>query len=110
MSLITVPCSHFVLDYYGSPGIKVTPNVKGDIAEVIVETWVTGPGEWVKFTIDSQTLHSKVIDGYAQSTFLLNKVRLWDGVDDPTYTLLTPNCTVVMKWKQNLAVEHSLLT
>lgn len=83
VSLITVPCSHFVLDYYGSPGIKVTPNVKGDIAEVIVETWVTGPGEWVKFTIDSQTLHSKVIDGYAQSTFLLNKVRLWDGVDDP---------------------------
>lgn len=85
VKLILVPHEHFVLDYYGAPGLKVTPAVSLEEkkAEVTVEAWVTGNASVVHFTIDGKTISSHVENGYAAVDFTLENVRLWDGLDDP---------------------------
>ena len=46
VNLISVPSAHFDLDYYGGPGIKVTPRLTEDgCAEFAVESFVTNPEE-----------------------------------------------------------------
>lgn len=40
VNLILVPEVHFDLDFYGAPGLKVTPVVKGKDAEIKLESWV----------------------------------------------------------------------
>ena len=41
VNLIAVSRSHFELDHYGTPGLKITPMVDGNMAHVEIETWVT---------------------------------------------------------------------
>lgn len=81
--LITVPSSHFDLSYSGAPGIKVTPEVKGDAAEVKVETWIQGEAESVVYEINDEKKEATVTDGYAQTSFRIENVHLWDGIKDP---------------------------
>lgn len=42
VSVICVPEAHFDLDFYGGPGIQVTPVVKGNAAEVEIKGFFTG--------------------------------------------------------------------
>ena len=53
MNLICVPDSHFDLDYYGGPGIAITPTVNGSDATVKVETFVTNlkEGQTIRYTV-----------------------------------------------------------
>lgn len=83
--LLCVPTTHFALGYHGAPGIRVTPKLSADFksAEIVVEAWVEGPAEHVRFTLGDQTLDAKVLDGHAESVFHLENVHLWDGLDDP---------------------------
>lgn len=84
--LLTVPKTHFALDYHGGPAVKVTPKLSDDLkrAEVTVEAWVTGtPDAAVKFTVDKREQSVVCRDGYAQAVFYLEDVRLWDGLEDP---------------------------
>ena len=82
--LVTVPCEHFSLDYYGGDGIKVTPMVSEDlsIAEVTIETWQTGNSS-VTIRIDDQTQTVPSADGYAKAVFTLGTPHLWNGCKDP---------------------------
>lgn len=83
--LIQVPENHFVLDYYGAPGIRVTPRLFDDNrkAEVSVEVWVSGKADSVELTVDGMTAHVPVENGYACALFTIENVHLWDGVNDP---------------------------
>lgn len=88
--LITVPESHFSMDYYGGNGIKVTSEVTlaekaGEAASavVIVEIWADGSAERVTVTVADETRQAEVTDGYAKAEFRLEAVHLWDGMDDP---------------------------
>ena len=83
--LITVPAAHFALDYYGGPGLKVTPAVGLDArtAAVTVEAWVSGEAASVTFFTAGQTLSAPVENGHASAVFTLENVHLWDGVEDP---------------------------
>ncbi len=83
--LITVPAAHFALDYYGGPGLKVTPAVDLDTrtAAVTVEAWITGEAASVTFSTAGQTLTAPVENGHASAVFTLENVHLWDGVEDP---------------------------
>lgn len=85
MHLITVPAAHFALDYYGGPGLKVTPAVDLDArtAAVTVEAWVSGEAASVTFSTAGQTLSAPVENGHASAVFTLENVHLWDGVEDP---------------------------
>lgn len=82
---LIVPAAHFRLDYYGGSGIRVTPKLSDDLksAEVTVEAWVNGLADHVKFTVGDKISDAEVVDGYAQSVFVLDPVHLWNGTDDP---------------------------
>ena len=86
VNLICVPESHFDLDYYGTPGIKVTPTMEGTDAKVAVETFLTGrkEGQNVRYTLKNQD--SKVIgtfEGGAKANFRIQNAHLWNGRKDP---------------------------
>lgn len=86
VALITVSQEHFELIKDGTPGIRITPEVKGSKAVVVVETWQVG-GDRVRFTVtgNGQTVTAEipVEEGSAGAALELEDVRLWDGVRDP---------------------------
>lgn len=76
VTLIGVEKNHFDLDYYGAPGIQITPVVNGDKADVNVKTYITGGGE-VKVTVNGETKTGTEVD------FIIDNPHLWNGVADP---------------------------
>ena len=81
--MLIVPEEHFTVDYYGTPGISVTPLLEETYAKVTVKAFVQN-GKMVRFTIDGVgSMESEVISGSAQAEFMIEKVHLWDGVKDP---------------------------
>lgn len=56
VNLISVPDSRFDLDYYGGPGIKVTPKPTEDGGAIFeIESFVTKPEDLTKFGKKSPT-------------------------------------------------------
>lgn len=84
VNLIVVPETHFDLDYFGTPGIKVTPTVdlEKKSAAVTVEAW-TSADDQVTFTIGEQSQTVLSLKKHAQATFTIENVHLWDGLKDP---------------------------
>ncbi len=80
--LLEVSKKHFELVKDGTPGIKVTPVVSGKNGEVTIESWQNGEGI-VRFSIDGQCKEVQSENGYAKTSFEINDVHLWDGIDDP---------------------------
>ncbi|WP_297141441.1 glycoside hydrolase family 2 TIM barrel-domain containing protein [uncultured Eubacterium sp.] len=76
VTLIGVEKNHFDLDYYGAPGIQITPVVNGDKADVNVKTYITGGGE-VRVTVNGETKTGTEVD------FIVDNPHLWNGVVDP---------------------------
>lgn len=85
VNLITVPETHFELDYFGTPGIKVTPvvDLNAKKATVTVEAWVSGSASSVTFEVNGETISSSVTESHAQAEFVIENVHLWDGINDP---------------------------
>lgn len=84
VNLIVVPEAHFELDYCGTPGIKVTPQVDlGNYSAVVtVEAWVSANVP-VTFTADGQSKTVSPVEKHAQAVFTIENVHLWDGLNDP---------------------------
>ena len=81
--LLVLPEEHFTVDYYGTPGISVTPVMEETKAKVKVQAFVQ-KGETVRFTIDGEgSREVSVINGIAQTEFIIENAHLWDGVKDP---------------------------
>ena len=78
VNLIVVPAEHFELLKDGTPGIKVTPivDLENKRATVTVETWHNASS--VDITVDGET---KTVENTAE--FVIENVRLWDGINDP---------------------------
>ena len=82
VEIVVVSKSHFDLDHFGGPGIKVTPEVKGKDADIRVETWANAEGD-VKVTL-LDAAGKVVAEGNGTNTVLnVKNVHLWDGVADP---------------------------
>ena len=86
VNLICVPESHFDLDYYGTPGIKVTPTMEGSDARVAVEVFLTNrkEGQTVRYSLMNKD--GKVIgtyEGGSKANFRIQKAHLWQGRKDP---------------------------
>lgn len=87
--LIAVPESHFDLDCWGGPGIKVTPVISGDEAEVEIEVFLTNAkqGQNLLYTIkdrEGNTIAEECKTAEETSClFRIPRVHLWDGVKDP---------------------------
>lgn len=82
VQLLLLPPEHFEVCKDGTPGIKVTPVVKGSAAEVTVETWQNGEGT-VSFRFGDEVYTAESRNGHASVTFPIGNVHLWDGVNDP---------------------------
>lgn len=83
VNLIIVPKTHFALGYYGGNGIKITPVINNDVANVTVEAWLEGQDTTVLFETAGQSKTVMSTDGYAKCEFIINNVHLWNGIEDP---------------------------
>ena len=87
VNIIAVNESHFDLDYYGGPGIQVTPTVKGTDAVVEIETFITNKkdGQSVNFVIRDKggniVAAGKSTDN--KITLAIKDVVLWNGRKNP---------------------------
>ena len=87
VNLICVNESHFDLDYYGGPGIMVTPTVNGAYAQVEVSVFLSNArlGQSVRFTLldaeGAQIALQECKD--TKASFLIPGVHMWNGRKDP---------------------------
>ena len=87
VNLICVNETHFDLDYYGGPGLMITPVVEGKDATVTVEVFVTNrkDGQKLVYTVydaDEKEL-DKIESTETKVTFTMADVHLWNGRKDP---------------------------
>ena len=82
VNLITTSRNHFELVKDGTSGIKITPEINGNDADVTIETWMNG-GDRVCLQIEDQKTEADIINGYAKSIITLHNVHLWKGMEDP---------------------------
>ncbi len=87
VNIICASESHFDLDYYGGPGIKVTPEIIGKDAKVSVETFVTDAkmGQTILYTIydkDENVIAQKKTSD-TEVEFTIENAHLWNGRKDP---------------------------
>ena len=87
VNLICVSESHFDLCYYGGPGIKVTPVVDGDNANVEIEVWTEGmkDGQYFQYTIvDAEgNAVANAVSTEPKFTCTLENAHKWHGRKDP---------------------------
>ena len=87
VNLIAVPASHFELDHYGTPGIKVTPAINGKDADVEVEVYLTNGkiGQSVRYTLTDKegNVVAETATTETKVNFTLKNVHKWHGRKDP---------------------------
>ncbi len=87
VNIIAVDNSHFDLEYYGCPGIRVTPIIDGNNANVEVQVYVTNQ-------LENQVLRYTVMDAEGNTVattttketvanFTIENVHKWHGRKDP---------------------------
>ena len=82
VSLMVVSKNHFTLDYFGGPGIRITPTVQSADASVQVTTWHDGEGEVSIELLDAAG--NTVATGKGPDiTLTIFNAHLWNGVKDP---------------------------
>ena len=87
VNIISVPETHFDLEYYGAPGIKITPEVIGADAKVEIEVYSTTlkEGQTYVYTLydkDEKELN-KITSTEKKVVFEIKDVHLWNGKKDP---------------------------
>ena len=103
VNLIAVSESHFDLDYYGGPGIQVTPVVDGANANVEVQVYLTNAkdGQTVRYTLTDKegNVVGQTTTAETKASFVIENVNKWHGRKNPyLYTAkaeLVENETVV---------------
>ena len=87
VNIICVNETHFDLEYYGGPGIAVTPVVDGENAKVNVKTFIKNfkQGQSVVYTIESMTGETvaSLTVAEAEVDFEIKNAHLWNGRKDP---------------------------
>ncbi|MBE6715719.1 MAG: glycoside hydrolase family 2 protein [Ruminococcaceae bacterium] len=84
VNIISVSREHFDLDYYGTPGIKVTPEKDGDKWEIEVEAFCEGEVRFSIFDAEGKKIAEKTEKGKnPEAEFEFDTVHLWDGIKDP---------------------------
>ena len=89
VNIIAVSNSHFDLDYYGAPGVKVTPAVDGADARVEIEAFVTNAMEAQTLVYTVRDAEGSVVAETSTDVSVKNvtldikNVHLWHGRKDP---------------------------
>ena len=96
VKVIAVPATHFDLEYYGGPGIQVTPTVSGADADVAVSAYTTNMQDGDKLVYTITDAEGKVVgdaEGAGEVRIELPAVHLWHGRRDPYLYTLTAKLT-----------------
>ena len=87
VNIVCVAESHFDLDYYGGPGIQVTPVMDGSDAKTKVQVYLTNfkEGQTIRYTLKNAegkevSSHETTADKMA---FNIKNAHLWHGRKDP---------------------------
>ncbi len=93
VNIIGVSTTHFALEEFGGSGVKVTPVIDGDDADVLIETQIENltADDKIRFEItdaDKKTVCDKTSKECKEELKIRN-VHLWDGVKDPYLYHLT---------------------
>lgn len=89
VNLIAVSNSHFDLEYYGGPGIAVTPTVQGNSAAVKIESYLTdvNDGQTVQYTVldadGNVVVTAEAAATEPNVTVKIPNVHLWNGRKEP---------------------------
>ena len=86
VNIICTAENHFDLEYFGGPGIKVTPVVNGEAATVDVETFIDlKENEKIVYTLYDKEENElqKIESTDTKVSFEIEKVHLWNGKRDP---------------------------
>ena len=87
VNIICVSASHFDLDHFGGPGIKVTPVMNGKDANVEVEVFVTNSkmGQTLRYTVKdgAGNVVAAVETAETKTAFTIENAHLWNGRKDP---------------------------
>ena len=87
VNIVCVSNSHFDLEYYGSPGLQITPTVTGENARVEIKVFVKNGeiGQTLKYTIldkeGNVVAETEVSD--TEASLEISGVHLWNGRKDP---------------------------
>lgn len=90
VSLISVDDLHFDLDYYGGPGIRITPEVNDNDADVEIEVFLNSRLESsegkIRYSIldgEKEIFSTNSDLGETVVKHKIQNVRLWNGLKDP---------------------------
>ena len=87
VNLICVEDSHFDLDYYGGPGIQVTPVTEGADAKVTVQLYLTNKQEDQQLQYILRSAEGKVLADVTspatKAQITIKNAHLWHGKKDP---------------------------
>ena len=86
VNIICVPKSHFDLDYFGAPGIMVTPEINGSNAKVDIQVFLTdAEDKSVRYTIydKEENVVATVDSADTRVSLDIKDVHLWHGRRDP---------------------------
>ena len=89
VNMICVNNSHFDLDYFGGPGIMVTPTVNGADADVAVEVFLTNAQSGQELVYKLKDADGNIVAEGKQSasetkaSFAIPGVHLWNARKDP---------------------------
>lgn len=94
VNFVTVANTHFDMDYLGSCGIMVTPNVIGENASIEIKTFIVNKKDTQQLRITIFNKQGDILISTTNAinidivTVEINNVRLWNGTLDPyLYTL-----------------------
>ena len=87
VNIIAVADSHFDLDYYGGPGIQVTPIIDGANANVEVKVYLTNKtdAQTIRYTLTDAEgkLVAQTTTADTKADFVIENVHKWHGRKDP---------------------------
>ena len=87
VNIVCVKETHFDLDHWGGTGLKITPTVAEDEAQVLVETWITNlaEGQILRYTVTDREGKTVVCHETANTKvkFRMKNYHLWNGRKDP---------------------------
>ena len=83
VTLLVVSKRHFDLDYFGGPGLRITPAVDGAAGKIRVESWTNAENPVVEVTLTDAEGNAVASGQGTDVTLEIPNVHLWDGVKDP---------------------------
>ena len=83
VTVLTVNENHFDLDYFGGPGLAITPTVVGKDSSVQVRSWHNAPNGIVSVKLLDQEGKIVASGEGTDAAMTISDVHLWDGIEDP---------------------------